>query len=121
MATSVTIKLMSGEGAEHNLVIPDFNVDSGHVVGQGKTVSVTFGVDRPGSFAYYCDLAGHRQAGMEGALEVAGDSARREPPARGGADDRDAGDGYGDNGYGDGGRPGGRSRRQSCNRGGYGG
>ena len=35
----VTIKLMSGEGAEHNLVIPDFNVDSGHVVGQGKTVS----------------------------------------------------------------------------------
>jgi nitrite reductase (NO-forming) len=61
----VTISLMSGEGAEHNLLLPDFNVDSGHVVGQGKTVSVTFGVDRAGSFAYFCDLPGHREAGME--------------------------------------------------------
>ena len=70
----VTINLMSGEGAEHNLVLPDFNVDSGHVVGQGKTVSVTFGADRAGSFAYFCDRPGHRQAGMEGAFEVADDA-----------------------------------------------
>jgi nitrite reductase (NO-forming) len=68
----VTINLMSGEGAEHNLLLPDFNVDSGHVVGQGKTVSVTFGADRAGSFAYFCDLPGHREAGMEGLFEVAG-------------------------------------------------
>jgi nitrite reductase (NO-forming) len=71
----VTIKLMSGEGAEHNLVIPDFNVDSGRVVGQGKTASVTFGVDRPGSFSYFCDLPGHREVGMEGVFEVAGEEA----------------------------------------------
>ncbi|HET6846743.1 MAG TPA: cupredoxin domain-containing protein, partial [Anaerolineales bacterium] len=70
----VTIKFMSGEGAEHNFVIPDLGVDSGHVVGQGKTVSVTFGVDRPGEFAYFCDLPGHRQAGMEGVLAVAGEA-----------------------------------------------
>jgi nitrite reductase (NO-forming) len=68
----VTINLMSGDGAEHNIALPDFNVDSPHVVGIGKTISVTFGVDRPGSFAYYCTLPGHRQAGMEGKLEVSG-------------------------------------------------
>ena len=70
----VTINLMSGEGAEHNLVIPDFNVDTGHVVGQGNTASATFGVDRSGSFDYYCDIPGHRQAGMEGKFDVVGGS-----------------------------------------------
>src|SRR5512140_1140777 len=62
----VTIKLMSGEGAEHNISLPDFNVDSQHVLGQGKTISVTFGVDKPGSFLYFCHLPGHQDAGMEG-------------------------------------------------------
>lgn len=76
----VTINLMSGDGAEHNLLIPDFNVDSGHVVGQGKTVTVTFGVDRAGSFAYFCDLPGHREAGMEGLFEVAGGTSAEAAP-----------------------------------------
>ncbi len=71
----VVINLMSGDGAEHNIVFPDFNVDSPHVVGQGKTITVTFGVDRPGSFVYYCNLPGHHQAGMEGKFEVGGVAA----------------------------------------------
>jgi nitrite reductase (NO-forming) len=71
----VTIKLMSGEGAEHNLIIPEFGADTGHVVGQGRTVSVTFGVDRPGKFSYFCDIPGHRQAGMEGELDVTSEGA----------------------------------------------
>jgi nitrite reductase (NO-forming) len=68
----LTIKLMSGEGAEHNIIFPDFDIESEHVVGQGKTTTVTFGVDKGGSFLYYCNLAGHRQAGMEGKFEVEG-------------------------------------------------
>ncbi|MFH1184299.1 MAG: copper-containing nitrite reductase [Chloroflexota bacterium] len=75
----VTINLMSGEGAEHNLIMPDFNVDSGHVVGQGSTVNVTFGADRAGSFPYFCDLPGHREAGMEGTFEVAGEPQATVP------------------------------------------
>ncbi|HSR20787.1 MAG TPA: copper-containing nitrite reductase [Anaerolineales bacterium] len=71
----LTINFMSGEGAEHNIVLPDFNANSGPVVGQGSTASVTFGIDRPGTFAYLCDLPGHREAGMEGVLEVAGSTA----------------------------------------------
>ncbi|HEY5983794.1 MAG TPA: copper-containing nitrite reductase [Anaerolineales bacterium] len=71
----ITLNVMSGDGAEHNLVIPDLSVDSGHVVGQGRTVTVTFGADHAGTFNYYCDLPGHRQAGMEGQLEVTGPAA----------------------------------------------
>jgi nitrite reductase (NO-forming) len=71
----VIIKLMSGEGAEHNISLPDFNVDSAHVAGQGKTISVTFGIDKAGSFPYFCHLPGHQDAGMEGILQVGGAAA----------------------------------------------
>ena len=75
----VTINLSSGEGAEHNFAIADFNVDSPHVVGKGKSITVTFTVDKGGSFAYYCNLPGHRQAGMEGKFEVEGSSVASAP------------------------------------------
>ena len=68
----VTITLMSGEGAEHNFSLPALNVDSPHVLGQGKTIDVTFGVDHAGTFDYFCGLAGHKEAGMQVKFEVAG-------------------------------------------------
>lgn len=71
----VTISLTSGDGAEHNLMIPDFNVDSSHVVGQGQTTSVTFGVDKAGPFPYYSNLPGQREGGMEGEFIVGGAGA----------------------------------------------
>src|SRR5262249_26881929 len=37
--------------------------------------TVTFTVDKGGSFVYYCNLPGHRQAGMEGKFEVEGGTA----------------------------------------------
>ena len=75
----VSITLMSGEGAEHNIVLPDFNVDSSHVAGQGSTTTVTFGVDKSGTFAYFCHLPGHQSAGMEGKFEVDGSAAASSP------------------------------------------
>lgn len=72
----VSLTLMSGEGAEHNFALPDLNVDSPHVLGQGKTITVTFGVDHAGTFPYFCSLAGHRQAGMEGQFVATGDTAQ---------------------------------------------
>ena len=71
----VMVTLTSGEGAEHNFTLPDFNVDSPHVVGQGNSTTVTFGVDKAGAFAYFCNLPGHRQAGMEGKFEVSGEAS----------------------------------------------
>jgi nitrite reductase (NO-forming) len=77
----VTVQLMSGEGAEHNITFPDFNIDSAHVAGQGRTTSVTFGVDKAGTFAYYCHLPGHQDAGMEGRLQVGSGAAAGSPAA----------------------------------------
>lgn len=71
----VTIKLTSGEGAEHDIALPDFNVESAHVVGQGNSTTVTFGVDKAGTFAYFCNMPGHQQAGMEGQFVVNGETS----------------------------------------------
>ena len=71
----VMIKLTSGDGVQHNISLPDFNTVSQDVVGSGSSSAVVFGVDRAGTFPYFCNIPGHRQAGMEGKLEVLGDGA----------------------------------------------
>jgi nitrite reductase (NO-forming) len=72
---AVNIKLVSGDGAEHNIAFPDFNIDSPHVSGQGNNIMISFIADKGGSFVYYCNIPGHRQAGMEGQFVVAGGNA----------------------------------------------
>jgi nitrite reductase (NO-forming) len=66
----VKITLFSGEGAQHNIAIDEFNAKSDNVTGQGNSVTLEFTPDREGTFAYYCTIAGHRQAGMEGKFIV---------------------------------------------------
>jgi nitrite reductase (NO-forming) len=62
----VKVTLISGEGAEHNFVLDEFDANSQHVTGKGNSIEVEFIVSQEGTFAYYCSLPGHRQAGMEG-------------------------------------------------------
>ncbi len=71
----VTIKLTNGDGADQDISLPDFNVNSPDVTGRGKSTSVTFGVDKAGSFAYFSRLPGHQDAGMEGIFQVGGAAA----------------------------------------------
>jgi nitrite reductase (NO-forming) len=71
----VTVNLTSGDGANHNIAFPDFNVHSEDVAGQGASTAITFGVDKTGSFPYYDELPGHRAAGMSGILQVGGTGA----------------------------------------------
>jgi len=71
---TVKLTLVSGEGVEHNISFPDFNVVSEHVVGKGKSITVEFKVDKGGSFLYFCTLPGHRESGMEGKFQVSGES-----------------------------------------------
>lgn len=71
----VELKLVSGEGSEHNFAMPDFDVDSPHVKGQDSSITVDFGVNKGGTFPYFCNIPGHRQAGMEGKLIVIGPTA----------------------------------------------
>jgi nitrite reductase (NO-forming) len=71
---TLKITLTSGDGTEHDIAFPDFNAASEHVVGKGSSTTLSFMVDKGGSFAYYCTLPGHRQAGMEGKFQAAGES-----------------------------------------------
>lgn len=67
----VRVEIVGGEDVVHDLVIPELEVHSDHVDKKGAEAVVTFRVDGPGSFAYYCSVPGHRDAGMEGRLDVA--------------------------------------------------
>jgi plastocyanin len=54
----------------HNVSVEGRGVDEeGRTVGQGGTSTVTAEL-RPGEYDFYCSVAGHRQAGMEGTLTV---------------------------------------------------
>lgn len=70
----VKITLTSGDGTEHDISFPDFNATSEHVVGKGSSKSITFLVDKGGSFSYFCTLPGHREAGMAGNFKVSGET-----------------------------------------------
>jgi len=69
---TVTVNLTSSDGVEHNFAAPDLSVQSGPISNQTSPVSISFIVDKPGSFPYFCSIPGHREAGMEGKLVVSG-------------------------------------------------
>lgn len=72
---TVEITLTSGEGAQHDVEVPDFGAKSDPVSGQGNSTTLSFVVDKPGTFSYFCGIPGHRDAGMEGVLLVSGQAA----------------------------------------------
>ncbi|MFT7722485.1 MAG: copper-containing nitrite reductase [Roseateles sp.] len=78
---TVEILLDSGEGAEHDLVIPELSVASPKFSAGTGRKSVRFKVAKPGEFTYFCSIPGHRQIGMEGKLRVSGKAAVAASPA----------------------------------------
>ena len=66
----VQINLINGEGAEHDIFIDQYNARSSLVIGQNASSTFSFLADKPGEFAYFCTVAGHRAAGMEGLVQV---------------------------------------------------
>jgi nitrite reductase (NO-forming) len=72
---TIELTLRSGEGAEHDIVLPDLQVKSKAFSAKTGPVRVSFKLTHAGSFAYYCSVPGHRQIGMEGLLEVEGPQA----------------------------------------------
>ncbi len=67
---TVQINLVNGEGAEHDIVIDEFAARSDHVVGKGASSTVSLNASKTGEFLYYCSIPGHREAGMQGRLQV---------------------------------------------------
>jgi plastocyanin len=73
-AGPVTIEMPNMSGVTHNLAIQSGTGPSGPIVGATKFISkgatsVTVNL-KPGTYTFFCQVPGHRQAGMEGTLTV---------------------------------------------------
>ena len=75
----VQITLINGEGAEHDFVAPELSARSEFVTGIGSSTTLVFKAGKEGSFSYYCSVAGHRAAGMEGLITVTSADEPAEP------------------------------------------
>jgi nitrite reductase (NO-forming) len=69
---TVRVNLINGDGVPHDISFPDFKVKSTTVSFKGKSAQVSFVIeeDQSGTYAYFCTMTGHRQAGQEGELIV---------------------------------------------------
>lgn len=73
-AGAVTITMANMSGVTHNLAIQSGTGPSGPVLGATKIITkgaagASFNL-KPGSYIFFCQVPGHRQAGMEGTLTV---------------------------------------------------
>jgi len=69
-AGPLTIESVNDQPTEHNIAIDGGGVDEkGEVVSNGGTSTVEVDL-KPGEYAFYCSVPGHRDGGMEGKLTV---------------------------------------------------
>ena len=66
----VELTLINGEGAEHDIVLPDQNTKSPRVTGKGASTTIAFRAEKAGDFTYFCSVPGHQLAGMQGQFIV---------------------------------------------------
>lgn len=66
----VQINLINGDGAVHDIALPEFGAKSDNITAKGAATTIVFRADRTGSFEYLCTLPGHKAAGMFGQLIV---------------------------------------------------
>jgi len=78
----VQVTLINGEGAEHDVALPDFKAKSDKVVNPGASSTIVFRVGKEGTFEYFCTIAGHREAGMLGKLVVQAAVAEAAPAVK---------------------------------------
>ncbi|HET6629902.1 MAG TPA: copper-containing nitrite reductase [Woeseiaceae bacterium] len=66
----VQVTVVNGDGAVHDIAIPDYGTQSDQVAGAGAAATIVFRATRAGQFEYLCTLPGHKAAGMVGNLVV---------------------------------------------------
>src|SRR5579862_6256412 len=66
----VQVTLVNGEGAEHDINVTDMHVSSQRVTSPGASSTLMFHASDIGTFQYFCTVAGHREAGMQGLIKV---------------------------------------------------
>ena len=64
----VNINFVNDGALEHNFIIDEFGVDN--LLQSGDNVGISFTPQKPGSYDFYCNVAGHLEAGMKGTLTV---------------------------------------------------
>lgn len=69
-AGTVDVELDNQGNIEHNVVIEELDDQKILDAAAGESDSGSVELE-PGTYTYYCDVAGHRAAGMEGTLTVA--------------------------------------------------
>jgi uncharacterized cupredoxin-like copper-binding protein len=66
----VTVELTAEPSVEHDFVIEETGDEEVVHADAGETATGTFTIDEPGTYTVYCEVPGHRQAGMEAELTV---------------------------------------------------
>jgi len=67
----VQLTLVNGDGVQHDWALEGVDgVATDMVFEEGASSVTVFRIDEPGQYSYYCTVPGHRQAGMEGLLEI---------------------------------------------------
>ncbi len=66
----VQISIVNGDGAVHDIAVPDYGAQSDQIAGVGAATTIVFRATREGEFEYFCTLPGHKMAGMVGKLIV---------------------------------------------------
>jgi nitrite reductase (NO-forming) len=77
----VQVTLVNGDGAVHDIAIPEFGAQSQQVVDTGASTVIVFRAGAEGEYFYFCTIPGHRQSGMEGTLVVGTEGSQPEPSA----------------------------------------
>lgn len=77
----VTISLVDGDDSEQNVSIPDLDVESAPVAGNGQKITLTFNAYKAGSFPYLSRLPGDAEARVQGMLVVNGPVTGPATPA----------------------------------------
>lgn len=74
--TVVQISIINGDGAIHDIAVPEFGAQSEQIVGAGAATAIVFRANKRGTFEYLCTLPGHKAAGMFGRI-IVGDGAAK--------------------------------------------
>jgi uncharacterized cupredoxin-like copper-binding protein len=72
-AGTVSFDLVNQGRTAHDMVVADSSgkvLGKSSLVGAGQEAEFSVQVSQPGTYQIYCDLPGHREAGMSGTLEV---------------------------------------------------
>jgi nitrite reductase (NO-forming) len=70
---TVRVTLINNDGVLHSFTTDTFGATTGQFSELNSQVTIEFVVTQPGEFQYFCEVPGHREAGMWGLLHITGD------------------------------------------------